>query len=493
MTRSPFSNTGKALGLLLLVYLALLIPDRDPSVFVRRTPPAKPPFAWNQDQFWEQLEASFVAARGMDSAVRVATIQTSLQALSRDVDRFDAETLSPADSIFRRIEGIVFRVSPLVAVTPSRFISYAGELLWMRDAVKRQAQRWDMNDQEVRTTLYRLLYGSRSALEEVMLQLPREEVLPLMAGVDEPSACPAAFLLGIRVRSGDILLSRGGAPTSALIARGNDFPGYFSHVALVHVDSASGSLTLVESHIERGVTLSTPGEYLHDRKLRMLVLRLRHDLPAVRKDPLLPHRAAGDAVAAARSAHIPYDFAMDYRDTTALFCSEVASRPYRTLGVELWSGLSHISTPGLQRWLAGFGVRNFVTQQPSDLEYDPQLRIVAEWRDTGTLQKDHIDDAVTEAMLEGAERGDELAYAWYELPIARLVRWYSMILNVFGEIGPIPEGMSATSGLRHRTYAARHEAAVARVKNDVITFVREHDYQPPYWRLLAMARRAIGD
>ena len=398
----------------------------------------------------------------------------------------------PTDSILRRIEEIVFRVSPLVAATPSRFIAYAGELIWMRDAVKRQAQRWDMNSPEARTALYRLLYGSRSALEEVMLQLPREAVLPLMAGADEPSACPAASLLGIRVRSGDILLSRGGVPTSALIARGNDFPGYFSHVALVHVDSANKSVTLIESHIERGVALSTPEEYLHDRKLRVLVLRLRHDLPAVREDPLLPHRAAGDALAAARSGHIPYDFAMDYRDTTALFCSEVASRPYRKLGVELWSGLSHISTPGLQRWLAGFGVRNFITQQPSDLEYDPQLRIVAEWRDLRTLQKDHIDDAVTEAMLEGAERGDELAYAWYALPIARLVRWYSMILNACGEIGPVPEGMSATSALRHRTYTARHEGAVAGVKGEVTAFVRGHGYQPPYWRLLAMARKTLG-
>ena len=492
MNRFLFRTTGKAFGLLLLVYLALLIPDRDPAVFVGTIPPAKAPFAWNQDQFWEQLEATFVAARGMDAAARVATIQASLEDLSHNVDRFDAEAFSPADTIFRRIEESVFRVSPLVAATPSRFIAYAGELLWMRDAVKRQAQRWDMNSPQARTTLYRLLYGSRSAMEEVMLQLPREEVLPLMAGVDEPSACPAAPLLGVRVRSGDILLSRGGAPTSALIARGNDFPGYFSHVALVHVDSATRSMTLIESHIERGVTLSTPGEYLHDKKLRVLVLRLRHDLPAVRRDPLLPHRAAGDALAAARSRHIPYDFAMDLRDTTALFCSEVASRPYWKLGVELWSGLSHISTPGLQRWLAGFGVRHFITQQPSDLEYDPQLRIVAEWRDPGTLQKDHIDDAVTEAMLEGAERGDELGYPWYQLPIARLVRWYSMTLNAFGEIGPIPEGMSATSGLRHRTYTARHDAAVAGVKEGVTAFVQEHGYQPPYWRLLAMARKALG-
>jgi hypothetical protein len=72
MTRSVFSSTAKTLGLLLLVYLTLLIPDRDPSVFVRTTPSAKSPFAWNQDPFWEQLEASFVAARGMDLAVRMA-------------------------------------------------------------------------------------------------------------------------------------------------------------------------------------------------------------------------------------------------------------------------------------------------------------------------------------------------------------------------------------------------------------------------------------
>ena len=36
--------------------------------------------------------------------------------------------------------------------------------------------------------------------------------------------------------------SAGGAATSALIARGNDFPGNFSHIALVHVDECHATL-----------------------------------------------------------------------------------------------------------------------------------------------------------------------------------------------------------------------------------------------------------
>ena len=36
-------------------------------------------------------------------------------------------------------------------------------------------------------------------------------------------------------------------------------------------------------------------------------------------------------------------------------------------------------------WLSDFGVEHFITQMPADLEYDPQLSVVAEWRDPETL------------------------------------------------------------------------------------------------------------
>jgi hypothetical protein len=309
-------------------------------------------------------------------------------------------------------------------------------------------------------------------------------------GKDEPSETPWASILGVKIHSGDILISRGGAATSALIARGNDFAGNFSHIALVYVHPKTHLASIVESHIERGLAISSLEEYLHDVKLRVMVLRLRSDLPELVADRLLPHHAAESALMRAEREHVPYDFAMDIADVSKMFCSEVASSAYSAYGVHIWMNLSQISSAGLRRWLAGFGVRNFATQEPSDLEYDPQLQIVAEWRDLETLRKDHFDNAVTEALLDGTNTGDAMCYNHYLLPLARLVKSYSWILNRIGRAGPIPEGMSATEALRNRWYTRRHAAIEAAVTEEATRFEREQGYAPPYWRLVDMAQRA---
>jgi hypothetical protein len=296
----------------------------------------------------------------------------------------------------------------------------------------------------------------------------------------------------VEVRSGDILVSRGGYPTSALIARGSDYPGNFSHVGLVHVAPETGEISVIEAHIESGVAVATAETYLQAKKLRVMVLRPRADLPQLVADPLLPHRAAARALERARAGHIPYDFAMDYTDPSRLFCSEVASSAYRDLGVTLWTGLSTISRPGLRRWLAGFGVRHFTTQEPSDLEYDQQLVVVAEWRDPSALLQDHIDNAAVDAMLERADAGEDVSYAWYALPAARLAKAYSWVRGRLGGAGPIPEGMSAASALRHRAFVDRQRALAERLRGEIEHRAATQGYLPPYWTLVSIARAAAG-
>jgi len=320
-----------------------------------------------------------------------------------------------------------------------------------------------------------------------MLQAPPTSVPASIHFDDEPSSTPAATILGVRVHSGDILVSRGGAATSALIARGNDYPGNFSHVALVHVDSA-GHVSIIESHIEKGVAVASIDGYLRDTKLRVIVLRLRADLPELALDPMIPCKVASYALHAAETRHIPYDFSMDFNDSTSFFCSEVVSNSYRKFGVRLWMGISSISTPGVSSWLASFGVEHFETQEPSDLEYDPQLRVVSEWRDPGVLFKDHVDNAVIDAMLEGAERGEKLGYDWYMLPTARIAKAYSAVLNLVGMVGPVPEGMSATAALRNVKFTARHSMIKTGVLKRTQEFERINGYVPPYWELLRFAR-----
>lgn len=471
------------------LYLVLAIPGPDAR------PPAAAagaPFAWRQDAFWTGLEIQFREARQAGCGAVARQIDAALIRARESLEPIAAQPLGPGDARFGLLETNLFQLAPLLAACPARMDDFARLCSDARSAVKGQSARWDMGSDEARRTVYRLLYGGRAALEEALLQAGPTGRAGDFVAADPAgeSPTPSVRIHGVTVHSGDILVSRGGAPTSALIARGNDYPGNFSHIALVHVAEQGGAVSVVEAHIERGVVVSSVEEYLADKKLRIMVLRLRSDLARMAADPLLPHRAAAWALGQARTRHIPYDFAMNHRDHDRQFCSEVAAAAYEQQGVRLWMGMSHLSSPGLRAWLAAFGVRQFETQEPSDLEYDPQLRVVAEWRDADTLFQDHADNAVTDVLLEDAEAGKPLAYSALLLPSARLAKGYSVVLNRLGRIGPVPEGMDSIAALRHRAFSQRHAAIRARLAASSAAFKKEHGYTPPYWELLKLARRA---
>lgn len=484
-----------ALGLLLL-----LIPDRQPPALDGG---GKIPFVWDRDDLWKHLEQRFVATRQQGCDDAADEISTALSAIDAHLDVLqssspDSPLPRPGDSALTVLESDLFSLAPLVAACPQHAADFMTRAQRLRITVKGLSWQWrgTLSGEQIRQArnqVYRLLYGSRAAVEEVLLQLPQGEAPDLTRGIDEPSATPSTVVRGVRVHSGDLLVSRGGAPTSALIARGNDYPGNFSHIAMLHVDDATSKITIIESHIEKGAILASLDEYLKGTMLRIMVLRPRADLPALVADPSLPHRVATRAMEEVRSRHIPYDFELDYQDPDKQFCAEVASSFYADFGVELWEGLTSMSSQGVTRWLAALGVRHFETHGPSDLEYDPQLRVVAEWRDPETLFRAHVDNAIIDILLQGAEAGDNMEHSWPMLPAARLAKGYSVMMNLVGRLGPIPEGMNATVALRVRWLGQRHAALKARTLELAEQFKKEKGYTAPYWELVNSARQAKSE
>jgi Permuted papain-like amidase enzyme, YaeF/YiiX, C92 family len=469
-------------------YLVLSIPGKGPP---QMRGAGKQAFVWDQNEMWKALEARFREARSAGCPAMESGIRKRLEEGNRQVAAMARRQFEPSDFFFDAVESNLFNVGPLMAACPEHIDEYVKLVSSMREEVKLQSRRWDVRDRTVRDRLYRLLYGGRTALEEVMLQAPKELSPSVLRGTDEPSQTPSFQLPGGELHSGDILVSRGGAPTSALIARGNDYPGNFSHIAIFYVDENTHEPSVIEAHIERGVVISSLEQYLKDVKLRIMIMRVRADHPLLVKDPMLPHRAAKLAYDEVKKRHIPYDFAMDFREPSEQFCSEVASHAYSSLGVTLWSIITTMSSPGVVNWLGDFGVRYFETQAPADLEYDPQLVVVAEWRDIGALWDDHVDNAVTEAMLEKADRGLRLNYDWYLLAPARLVKGYSLILNKFGKVGPVPEGMSAQVALKSQSLDNLHKQIKKRVLAEAVAFEQKNGYRPPYWELVKMAGDAF--
>ena len=475
-----------AATLLMAVYLILLVPDRPGYQTMIKA--SEKPFTWDKDDLWKSLESKFLEERRADPAAR----DSHLAVLKQKAETFLADIqggwLPPEAPAFNELLGNFFAMAPVIAAGHQDQEWFAGYYNRVRNSIKLQSQQWDMNSKAARNAIYQLLYGMRAAYEEVLLQSPGMRFKPGLAVKDEPSATPSARIFGIAVHSGDLLVSRGGAVVSALISRGNDFPGNFSHVALICVDEKSLVPYLVEAHIERGVAVSSVAQYVADKKLRFMVMRPRAGMPQLAADPMIPHKAAKHMYREALERHIPYDFKMNFNDPSAMFCSEVASGAYRPFGISLWQAVSTISSPGVVGLMNGFGVENFITLMPSDLEYDPQLAVVAEWRDPATLYKDHIYNAVMDVMLEWADSGQAVSINPWMLPVARVVKAYSLLLNLFRIEGPVPEGMSATRALRNKAFTDAHSLIRERTEEKARRFQGREGYVPPYWQLVSMAR-----
>jgi hypothetical protein len=465
-----------------------LIPDPPPCETIHKA--GEKPFTWNKDDLWKELEKTFRKERMEDPALRDAQLMKLKGIAETALAETEGKWLSPEDPVFTGLLYNFFAMAPVIATGKQHQDWFIGYYNRVRNSIKLQSQHWDMNSKMARNTIYQVLYGMRAAIEEVLLQSPGMTFNPAMFIKDEHSVTPSAKIFGLTIHSGDLLVSRGGAVVSALISRGNDYPGNFSHVAMIYVDEKTAIPYLVEAHIERGVAVSSIEKYIADRKLRFMVMRPRADLPWLIRDPMIPQKAAKYIYQIALSRHIPYDFKMNSHDPSAMFCSEVASQAYQRYGINLWQATSTISSPGVVRLLHDFGVENFVTLMPSDLEYDPQLAVVAEWRDPQTLFRDHIYNAVMDIMLENAEKGEEIHINRWMLPVARMWKGYSVLLNLIHKEGPVPEGMNATQGLKNNAFADIHSRIRSKTEERVRLFIGKNGYFPPYWQLITMARES---
>ncbi len=478
---------SRFLIVLVLLYAVLLIPEPSEEITGKSS---ENTFEWNQDKKWEYLEDIFRKARVQDTVTLNNYITLLIFSLEDRFTHLQDTSFLPGDPELEAILSDFFSITPLIAVKYQYINWFLDYYTRIRILVKEQSQLWDMESEQSRITVYKILYGMRAAVEEVLIQIHGRSFQAALLVKNEASSTPSTNILGIKVHSGDLLVSRGGAPVSALISRGNDYPGNFSHVAIIYIEAETKTPYFVESSVERGVAIASLAEYLKDQKLRFMVLRARADLPEIIKDPEIPHKAAKYIYNEALSRHIPYDFKMDFHDPEKMFCSEVVSTAYKKFGIELWKPVSTISSPGVENWLNAFGVENFVTQMPSDLEYDPQLTVVAEWRDPETLFQDHIDNAVMDVLLESANNGEELKFNIWLLPPARLLKVYCMLLNLFGTKCIIPEGMSATKALKKQDFEKKFANTKKETEILVGKFIKERGYAPPYWDLVKLATKA---
>lgn len=242
------------------------------------------------------------------------------------------------------------------------------------------------------------------------------------------------------LKTGDVLVIRGNANVSAMIARLGDEESIFSHSAIVGEDQNNNQY-IVEALIPKGLIYTPVDQWLREtRDARVVVYRFNDETMSMK---------AGREIfsyAKEKGKDAPYDFAMDESDRTRFFCSEVAQYgywlasdgnivlpKYRTAACKLRTSTSFFDDMGIKTDGSLFS--------PADIEVDPRFELVLDYRD---ISEDRMlnarrKDAVLQSIYQWMTRESEKdRYNFYSTPkyfilgsVAKFVRQFGVGSELF--------------------------------------------------------------
>ena len=234
------------------------------------------------------------------------------------------------------------------------------------------------------------------------------------------------------LKSGDIILSRGNAYSSAAIARIGNVDMQFSHLTLVY-EREDGKMYTIEAHIEVGSVVAPLQTHVDQKNARTVVFR--------HKDQKLAHEAAKIMYKRVKKRqdkkkNVQYDFAMNYTDSSRLFCSEIVSEGFKKASEKLYNSTLDVPmyktkfNKGLIPFLNILGINidsknyeEFDTFGPGDIQFDPRFELVAEWRNPKKMKENRFKDAILTKMFEWMENENYQLYPPAGINIKSKVSW----------------------------------------------------------------------
>jgi len=231
------------------------------------------------------------------------------------------------------------------------------------------------------------------------------------------------------IEAGDLLLSRGEAFTSAVISRIGAVDNQFSHIAIVYEDDGTimgqkGRKYVVESVFNPGLQIIPLEEYMQHAKARWAIFRLSNvKNEGATEGKKIAVEASKWLAWKAKNENICYNFTMNMHDEQCMFCSQsvalaiehvCAQKDMKCESFPSYQNPLMFSFPlaytsykpdqnPLMRML-NMTVRE--TFAPADVEVDPRLDFVAEYRNLGFIESARMYDMIFTKMFQWMETGE---------------------------------------------------------------------------------------
>ncbi len=232
-----------------------------------------------------------------------------------------------------------------------------------------------------------------------------------------------------QLQTGDFLLSRVNIFTTAVISRIGAIDNQFSHLSIVYKGDGSlpgtenGKLYVVESVLQEGLRVVTLEKYLREAKSRIAIFRYRNvDDNLATPSAKIAADAARYLAKRALTEKVCYNFSMNMQDSECYFCSQAVAEGIRYSCNQggnscdqfgdydhselfnfplVYSQLKTDKNP-LIRMLS---IKAKETFAPSDVEIDPRMELLAEWRNFKLVRDVRLYDMVMTKIFQWMESG----------------------------------------------------------------------------------------
>lgn len=214
------------------------------------------------------------------------------------------------------------------------------------------------------------------------------------------------------LKSGDVLLSRGSAYTSAAIARIAEGDYQFSHLTFVLRNPSDQALYTTEAHIEIGSVTAPFQAHLDEKNTRTVVYRYKNQDIAHKASLAIFEKVRQHQL---KGKNIEYDFSMNYKDDSRLYCSEVVSRGFKLAmpDEDFVPKFKSKFTSGMIPFLNTIGVPvskenidSLDVFAPGDIQMDPDFEMVAEWRNPKKLEESRYKDFILTKLFERMDKAN---------------------------------------------------------------------------------------
>jgi hypothetical protein len=354
-----------------------------------------------------------------------STVDTLFSIIDSIKKELNFKSFYTDDVIFDTLKNNFLMLSALVAKCSYRLNDLIALQSGITITLKKQFRSRVFNRERF-IKLYSHILTNRIAVEEAIITEKDTNYISRIRGIDEPSASPLTREAGLFLRSGDIILSVNDDLFQNILLSGNEFHGSFSNVSLVYVDDTTRAGFVMNSDIKSGAELKPAGDFFKNIRNRFLILRVSASDTLLLIDSLIPHKSAKLAFDEISNNRIRYDYTPGEDEN---FSNAELVQYYYEI-------------PGMNFSVEGINI------SPAVFEVSPSLVEVFEVRDQSSLIRGRIKEFSIRALIKMLRENEIEDQNIFLLPVARLIKLYSIILENFDKEGPIPAGMPADEALK---------------------------------------------